>query len=262
MRGKCGFTLIELLVVITIIAVLIAILLPVLQSARDAAMRLQNGVHLRTIHQAMVVFSQDHDGWYPGFDGRQFTDSEDIPSVNPPTPPVPPLHGSTAEARFALLVDRHYFGTPYLLSPFDARGRVWVPNGDQALGPGSYSYSILMINDTPSREPTGSAARRGEWRPEMGGESPVLADRLDEGSEINDPGTWQSIHTATPGDWRGHVVWNDNHLTFETSPILRRTRFGDAINANDNLFIRQQGGGMDVDTNAKMVVQGADDPLP
>src|SRR5437588_1790750 len=69
-RARHGFTLVELLVVVAIIALLAGILMPVFAQAREKGRQTYCLSNLRQMGAAMMLYTEDHDGFYPPAVGR------------------------------------------------------------------------------------------------------------------------------------------------------------------------------------------------
>ena len=135
-----GFTLIELLVVIAIIAVLIALLLPAVQSAREAARRIQCTNNLKQIGLAAHNYASSTDAFPLGI------------SNNPQGSPGAPAYGSTWSS----------FGAQAMMLPYLEQGPIY-----QAA---NFSWGPWVMNDTVNNAviasflcPSDPGAQGGAW---------------------------------------------------------------------------------------------------
>ena len=55
--------------------------------------------------------------------------------------------------------------------------------------------------------------------------------------------------TSSKGDWKGNLVWGDNHAEFQQLNRGFTTRYLGTTETNDNLFVTISAGGFTEDTS-------------
>jgi prepilin-type N-terminal cleavage/methylation domain-containing protein len=250
--SRPAFTLIECLVVISIIALLVGILLPALGAARRSACQSKNSSQVRGVHQSMVIFAQNNASYLPGLDK-----SGNLLPANAPAFSSAPsnssggasaatsgggLTGASMSARYYILLNGSFIAGDLLINDQETLTK-WsdstkLPSTDQ------FSYVPLRIADSSTATDFGNqAGRAAEWRDNANSQSILISDRNTAAAPLSNKvrSVW-STSTGTQADWKGVVLWGDNHAEFLNATNARlgtlslNTKYANIINTDDFLF--------------------------
>ncbi|MEM1212767.1 MAG: prepilin-type N-terminal cleavage/methylation domain-containing protein [Planctomycetota bacterium] len=254
-RRPNGFTLIELLVVISIIALLIGILLPALGAARRSARQVTNSTQLRGIHQGMVTYAQQNKSFFPGVEGDGTFQAGLAPNPGVSfggTPGLPTIG-------VAIMLNANSFTPEYANNPNDGFVSPADLSGAAIVSILNLSYAMLELNEDATDINTGNVMpnrdRAIEWSETLNTRAVIASDKNTGGNGVVGD-LVSSVWTETnSGEWRGTVVRNDNSTSFETTPVIETTSYGNGPdNEDDNLFL-EDGSGGEVDNDAAMIIE-------
>ncbi len=266
-RRTTAFSLTDLLVVIVVIAAMLAVQLPTDAAARRTARQMQNSVQLRGIHQALVTHANSQKERFAGLNskGQILKDGERTTGNSG--------DGNTIQARYWIMLRGEFFTPDYAVSPnetadidpvdYDGWDDDTVPTVKWDERDKNYSYAMLGFrkgranNGQPPSFAVNAddAPRAAEWRQTLNSQAVVLSDRNAGDNATNQV---ESIHSGERGEWRGGVLWNDNHVGFESEQYLETKYANGALNRNplDNLFDDRQANDQPRGANALMVIAG------
>ena len=213
----------------------IAILLPALGASRRTAQRMQNSTQLRGIHQGLVTFANSNKNNFAGLDSRGDILADGVYTGNSGD-------GSTPQARLWILLTGDFFTPEYAISPSETDPAIMQWFGSGPVTENNNSYAWLSFDAIGSSVDPATAGRAAEWSQSLNSQAIVLSDR-NIGS--NATTSVDSIHSLSPGSWRGSVLWNDNHVGFEPSHFFETRYANGSLNFGDNIFDDDGTGGFD-----------------
>lgn len=202
-----------------VIFILVLLMLP---AARKTSNQLKNSSHLRDQHHSMVIYASTNNTYLPGLNrgGKALAASDAVLGGSGP--------GHSVAGRYYILLNRQFISGELLINPQDSK----TPWKSGPVTSGNYSYAVSSIADP--KEDTG---RLAEWRDTANSQAVFIGDRNTGASTVD--AEVRSLWTTAPGDWRGSIVWGDNHAEVIVSNRGLQTRYDSKTQVNDNLFVKQ-----------------------
>jgi hypothetical protein len=240
--------------VVAVLIVLGLVLLPAMGTRRGHHTEMKNSSQVRGIHQSMVIFAQNNNTYLPGLDATGAILASDAKEFSGASGNW--LTGASMAGRYYILLNGSFVAGDLLINPQDVLTK-WsnstvMPTTDQ------FSYSLLRIGAGPMSTSVGAqAGRLGEWRDNANSQALLIADRNSAASTLSSQvrSVW-STSSGTAADWKGTVLWGDNHAEFLNATNARlgtlslNTKYGSAINSDDFLFGESAGPGKDASNSA------------
>ncbi|TVR48232.1 MAG: DUF1559 domain-containing protein [Puniceicoccaceae bacterium] len=207
---RAAFTLVELLTVIAVTGILFHLVMAAAQSAREQARRTQCAANLRTLGQAALLYSLDHDA-FPRSRHSAFA------------------HGESAWQRSLL---------PYLGVPADVTGEAYeeafnrhyrCPNDSRRTAASSSYASNVYVELDPRHDDHYRESPRS-WRNPADLANPSRVVLFAEGHGVDHfmAHYWDSHHEMNGGHHGGrlHAVFADGHLGFHRPEELYQPHAG------------------------------------
>lgn len=243
-RTPHAFTLIETLVVTIALLAATAVLLPTFAYLRQQNRLAVNQQQLRGIHQGMVTWTtMSRRGpvqvlAYPGIDWGRGAPTSDGPDTGFSG------DGTVPGARLWQMLAGNFFTPEYMINPADAYAIEMAYPFSGTIPPvtaRNHSYAMLSLRGTPdetsewiARSINPAHFNEGRWEDRMNPNAAILGDR----AIGTGPADISSVWTESgSGEWKGHVVRNDNSAVYAPRRIVADTQYGaQPANPADDLF--------------------------
>ena len=182
--------------------------------------------NIRSIGQTFAANANSNKGWWPGYNGRVFTNTTNLTFNGKKLAQAP--DGSHPSARLALLLHAGEIDEKSLISPHETNTNIQRYDYEKPFSSNNSSYAMLhlgtanpktFIHNDPAPQ------RLMAWNNSNSSSTPVISDRNISADNTKPKSNFNKENDNKP--WKGHVQFADTHVEFLQRPDPQRTTYGD-----------------------------------